>query len=180
MTYCRAKQRSTTSKALPLSLNQCGFTIVELVVVMAILGVLVFLAIPSYNDLKDKARGARAITEIREVEKIINAYAIDKGGVYPTQLSDLDQKAIGQMNDPWGTPYVYTNIANAATLVPRPAAPRVDDIGEPLNTDFDLISKGADRDSHTNVTDAVSQDDIVRSGDGGFVGIAKEYFPPAD
>jgi general secretion pathway protein G len=175
MTYCRAKQRSTISNPLPL--NQCGFTIVELVVVMAILGVLVFLAIPSYNDLKDKARGARAITEIREIEKIINAFAIDKGGVYPKRLTDLDQKSIGEMNDPWGVPYIYTNIANAGSLPAQLHAPRVDDLGEKLNTDFDLFSSGADRDTQPSVTDTVSQDDIVRSGDGGFVGIAKEYFP---
>jgi general secretion pathway protein G len=181
MTYCRAKQYPPKSRAFSNEfippLDQHGFTFVELIVVMAILGVLTSLAIPSYNDLKDKARGARAITEIREIEKVINAYAIDKNGAYPTALTDLDQKAIGDMKDPWGTPYIYVNIANAGGLPPQPYPPRLDDLGEKLNTDFDLYSMGADRDSRQSVTDILSHDDIVRSGDGGFVGIANEYFP---
>src|SRR6202163_3653060 len=68
----------TIQKGEQSALDKRGFTIVELIVVMAILGILAFMAIPAYSQIKDKAREVRAMEEIRGLEKSINAFTIDK------------------------------------------------------------------------------------------------------
>jgi len=136
-----------------------GFTMVELIVVMAILGVLTGMAIPAFSKLKDKAREVRAMEEIRGMEKNISAYVIDNGGALPDSIPDLI--------DPWGHKYVYYKISG----VPTPQ-PRVDFTTAPLNTDYDLYSMGPDGDSRLSTEEPLSHDDVVRSGDGGYVGMA--------
>jgi general secretion pathway protein G len=45
----------------------------------------------------------------------------------------------------------------------------------PINSDFDLYSVGRDGQSAPALTAKVSQDDIVRANNGGFVGLASDY-----
>ena len=45
----------------------------------------------------------------------------------------------------------------------------------PINTDFDLYSKGPDGKSATALTAKISQDDIIRANDGQYIGRASEY-----
>ncbi len=45
----------------------------------------------------------------------------------------------------------------------------------PLNSDFDLYSKGPDRKSVPPLTAEASRDDIIRANDGGYIGLASEY-----
>jgi len=52
-----------------LPLKDHGFTLVELIVVMAVLGVLATMAVPAYDDLTKKATISSAKTEIRVIEK---------------------------------------------------------------------------------------------------------------
>jgi general secretion pathway protein G len=54
--------------------RQQGFTIIELMIAMAIVGALAGLAIPNYLGFLDKARVARAIAEIRYIERVIDSY----------------------------------------------------------------------------------------------------------
>jgi general secretion pathway protein G len=156
----------TKRKRALCSLGNRGFTLIELIVVMAILGVLATLAIAAYGAIKDKAREARCMTEIRELEKVINAMAIDKGGVYPSS-AEVAQIA---PTDPWGNSYVYVNVATDGGSVLR----RKDGF-DFLNFDFDLYSKGANGQAPQDIGDPLSLDDIVRAGDGGFVGVVANY-----
>jgi len=140
-----------------------GFTLIELLAVVAILAALILIAIPSYGKIKDLARQVRAMEEIRGIEKAINSYSIDKGGVYPPNLAAL---GLGPLNDPWGRPYVYYPIvAGGPTRLGMFGAMT------PLNDDFDLYSTGVDGQSDPDISKPESLDDIVRSGDGGFVGM---------
>ena len=45
----------------------------------------------------------------------------------------------------------------------------------PINSDYDLYSMGEDGGTRPPLTARPSQDDIVRAGDGGFVGLAEEF-----
>jgi general secretion pathway protein G len=45
----------------------------------------------------------------------------------------------------------------------------------PINTDFDLYSKGADGDSVAALTAAKSRDDVVRAANGAFIGLASHF-----
>jgi len=135
-----------------------GFTLVELLVVSAIIGVLATMVVPSYRYFVLKTQITRAKAEIRSMEKDISAYTLEKGGL-PTALTDLGR---GVLLDPWKRPYEYS-------LVPvRMSA-------TPLNTDFDLYSKGPDGASAVLLSDPTSLDDIVRASDGGYVGTAADF-----
>jgi type IV pilus assembly protein PilA len=59
-----------------------GFTLVELLVVMLILGLLAAIAIPSFFAQRDKARDADAKSSVRTAETAMETYATDNGGAY--------------------------------------------------------------------------------------------------
>ena len=77
--------------------------------------------------------------------------------------------------DPWGNPYEYQRIAGEPLTGPEKVKPRKDKSLHPLNSDYDLYSKGPDGKSKLPLTAKHSHDDIIRAGDGDFVGRAEEY-----
>ena len=145
-----------------------GFTFVELIVVMGILAVLTSLALPAFSKIKDKAREVRAMEEIRGLEKAISAYTIDKGGALPANLAAL---LIPLPLDPWGHSYIYHQLGSPG--VAPDGLPRIDIALVPLNDDYDLYSMGPDGATNRSTDDPSSYDDVVRTGDGGYVGMAK-------
>ncbi len=104
--------------------KNAGFTLVEVMVVIAILGILGALVIPRVMDRPDEARLVKAQSDIQAIESALNLYRLDNG-VYPTTeqgLAALVEKPTrgpmprrypdgGYLNqipeDPWGRPYVY-------------------------------------------------------------------------
>ena len=67
-----------------------------------------------------------------------------------------------------------TSSGQAQTSGPSPK-PRKDRFLVPINSDYDLYSKGADGESVAPLTAAKSQDDIVRANDGEYLGLASRY-----
>ncbi len=59
-----------------------GFTLVELLVVMLILGILAAIAIPSFFNQRDKARDADAKAAVRTAQTAMETYATDNNGSY--------------------------------------------------------------------------------------------------
>ncbi|HKY73488.1 MAG TPA: prepilin-type N-terminal cleavage/methylation domain-containing protein [Nitrospira sp.] len=106
--------------------RQCskGFTLMELMVVVAIIGILGGIAVPSYLGYLDKARNARSIAEIRHIEKSVKLFYVNAER-YPLTLAEL---GVDNIRDPWGTPYQYLNVlAVAAATMPRNGSPEVGD-----------------------------------------------------
>ncbi len=77
-----------------------GFTLVELVVTIAILGILVAIALPNYFHPHGRARAARAESEIRSLKNSLESFFIDNNQYMPmnrdqtlmdTQYSGLDK-----------------------------------------------------------------------------------------
>ena len=68
--------------------NKKGFTLVELVVVIAILGILAGIAIPRFMDATATARGAKIVADMRTIDSSIMMYNA-KVGALPTATSDL-------------------------------------------------------------------------------------------
>ena len=62
--------------------GESGFTLVELLVVMLILGLLAAIAIPAFFNQRDKARDSQAKVYDRTAETAMETYATDNGGNY--------------------------------------------------------------------------------------------------
>lgn len=131
-----------------------GFTLIELIVVSAILGVLATMSLPAYSDYVKKVKVTRAVGELRALEKDITSYYLEKNA-YPDSLNDINR---GTLKDPWGHTYQYLKIAAAGD--------GRQDIAMDLNTDYDLFSVGQDGVSAKSVGDPLSRDDILRVYDG--------------
>jgi len=101
--------------------GQRGFTLVELLVVMVILGLLAALVVPAYLGRERKARSQAAKTQIELLGTALDTFRLDTGR-YPTSqegLAALRTNPGGLPRwdgpylkkevplDPWGRPYLY-------------------------------------------------------------------------
>lgn len=160
--YGGARARLALWKKLP-----GGFTLIELIVVIAILGTITGIAVPTYHSYLEKARVAKAIAEIDMMQGEIAAFITDKHEL-PNTLNDIGR---GTLLDPWENTYRYQSFAN----ITGKGGMRKDRFMVPLNTDYDLYSMGKDGKTKTPLTAKDSHDDIVRANDGRFIGLASEY-----
>jgi general secretion pathway protein G len=145
-----------------------GFTLVELLIVLAVLMTITALAVPNLVAAIESARVAHAVGDIRAMESEIALYESQNNYQLPNTLADIGRDTL---LDPWGTPYQYLNFANAKGK----GAMRKDRFLVPLNSTYDLYSMGKDRKSVSPITAKESQDDILRANDGGFLGLASQY-----
>ncbi|MFH1494869.1 MAG: prepilin-type N-terminal cleavage/methylation domain-containing protein [Pseudomonadota bacterium] len=144
-----------------------GFTLVELMLTITLLGVLLALAVPAYQDYKEKVRIAQAVTDITSIAFKIKAYYLD-ARVYPDNLAIIGE---GGKLDPWGRPYEYLNLTSKGGN----GGARRDKNLNPLNSDFDLYSRGKDGQTKLPISQKVSLDDVLRANDGRFVDLASKY-----
>ena len=163
---CRLISMVRSMTALPKGLI-AGFTVIEMMIVIAIVVTLASLALPAYSNHVYEAQKVRAMEEIRTMKSEIKEYEVQLDSL-PDSLSDIDR---GALRDPWENTYQYLNIA---TMKGNGAA-RKDRFLVPLNLDFDLYSMGKDGKSKEPLTVQASRDDIIRANDGGYVGLASEY-----
>ena len=154
-----------TYSACFIRLNS-GFSLIELLITMAIITVISSITVVSYNGYIDATNKAVASNHIRTLAFIIKEYAAENG-TYPNSLSDIDN---ANLLDPWGQPYTYLRF-NETNL----GFVRKDRNLVPLNTNFDLYSRGKDKDSRPPLSVPVSHDDIIYANDGGFIGLASDY-----
>ena len=75
-------------KSFPV-LKNAGFTLVELLVVVLIIGVLTAIAVPQYEKTVEKARTAEALTAIRTIIQAEKSYYLANGS-YAKKFDDLD------------------------------------------------------------------------------------------
>lgn len=104
--------------------NKYGFTILEILTVIAIIIILIGIGIPAYNSWRNRAQIARARATIDKIEMALEMYKSDNG-VYPQQSTNLNTAGAltgylaqyiefdsneldtsSNVLDPWGNPYV--------------------------------------------------------------------------
>jgi len=113
--------KKIVKKIRKLKGKQEGFTLIELMIVIVILGILAGLVGTQVMKQPDKAKVAAAQTEIAVFESALQHYALDVGDYPSTEeglpalleapegVENWDGKYItkGKFTDPWGNPYVY-------------------------------------------------------------------------
>lgn len=151
-----------------MTTNKRGFTLIEILASMTIVGTLAALAMPRYQDLVDRARVARAAGDIETLETEIEAQ--------DSLPESLDEIGRGTLLDPWGHPYVYYKFppAKGKGNAP-PSGARKDRFLVPVNSTYDLYSMGADGKTSAAFTAKTARDDIVRANDGGYIGLAASF-----
>lgn len=117
--YSRRKSFSpnTTAKT-----GNRGFTLIEIMVVMVILGLLAVLIVPNVIGRPDEARIVKATQDVRTLHNALKLYRLDNYS-YPSQAQGLDALTTAPSDasnwsgpyieslpqDPWGNPYQYAN-----------------------------------------------------------------------
>jgi general secretion pathway protein G len=124
-------------------MNQRGFTLIELMVVIVILGILAGLIIPRIMGRPEEARRMKARVQIESIETALKLYKLDNGS-YPSTEQGLqalvEAPTVGQLprawrdggylekgkvpKDPWDNEFIY--------------------LSPGVHSDFDLMSYGAD------------------------------------
>ena len=157
------------SRSLWNNETSSGFTFIELIVVVGIIGVLSAVAIPTYTNFIEMARKTKVIAELRLLGiEILGFYALNE-----RLPLDLDELGRANMKDPWGNPYVYLNFETIKGK--GKGKMRKDRFLVPINTDYDLCIMGPDGKTNTPLTAKASRDDIIRANNGSYVGPASEF-----
>ncbi len=125
--------RSSSREASSRAFDEKGFTLIEILVVVMILGLLISLAAPRIIGRTDDARITKARADIRAVEEALNLYKLDSGS-YPSTEQGLgalvDKPETGEVPrrwrdggylervpaDPWDGEFLYASDGRAYVL----------------------------------------------------------------
>ena len=145
-----------------------GFSFLEVMMLIALVGILAAFALPADLAGSESANRAAAGADIERIEMIIARYRLRHQDELPRSLDEL---GLTQLDDPWGRAYHYRPFDSDLPRTLR----RQDRQSKPLNSDYDLYSDGADGASAPALGAPASRDDIIRAADGRFVGAAMDY-----
>lgn len=113
--------------------NQDGFTLIEIMVVIMIIGLLALMVVPRLRGVADRAKTTKAQADIQELKQALDRYYLDNGS-YPTtdqglnalvtppstgrQASNYEQGGYIEKlpADPWGNQYFYQSDGNTYAL----------------------------------------------------------------
>jgi len=102
--------------------KQKGFTLIELLVVIAIIGILSSVVLASLNSARAKARDAKRISDIKQIQLALEMYYDEHDGVYPAAISNTELTDDGYLSvvpkdpGPAGGNYLYAGLGSTSCL----------------------------------------------------------------
>ena len=149
--------------------SDSGFTLIELMIVIVIIGILATMLIPKIMNAPDDAKRTAAKADIKTIESALKLYRLDTG-TYPTTEQGLEAlirkpdmapvpkkwrdggylDGTSVPKDPWGNPYYYTGSSSSGTSSTVGSAGRdyeiisYDNDGQPGGTGRDADITSAD------------------------------------
>ena len=131
--------------------HRSGFTLIEIMVVVVILGLLSALVVPNISSNVSEAQRTATRTQISQIEQALEKYHMDNG-FYPSTAQGLDALVTAPTTSPvprryaeggymkkvpddsWGNPYVYRNNNGRITITSY--GPDGEEGGEGVNADI--------------------------------------------
>jgi general secretion pathway protein G len=94
--------------------SRSGFTLIEIMLVIVIIGIIVGIAVPKITGKVGKANDIAAQASLKAIETAIQSYEMDNMTL-PSSLADLTTQKDGhgpylkasELKDPWDNPFVY-------------------------------------------------------------------------
>ena len=102
-------KRTLRLRRLPRPMRRSGFTLMEILIVLAILAVIIGLVLPNLIGSQKEANKKAAKLAIRSVEQAVEMYATDHEGEFPAGGQGLDVLLQGAGDSKWKGPYVKGN-----------------------------------------------------------------------
>ncbi|MEZ4650059.1 MAG: type II secretion system protein GspG [Candidatus Eisenbacteria bacterium] len=163
---------TTTDRPLPSAARPAGagFTLVEVILVLIVLGIVSTSAVVSYGSVINRAKNVRAVSDLTAISVAIDDYH-KRRGTYPPNLAKIH---FDDREDPWGNPYIYLPVDDSC------GGTRTDAYGDPVNTDYELYSAGADGETGASLSCGPGADDPIRADNGHFLGIADTFASSGD
>lgn len=139
-----------------------GFTLVELLIVIALIGIISAMIAPFFRTYVGNAKVARCQGDLAVINNDVQAFYLERNA-YPPDLTAI---ARNNMRDAWGRPFGYAT----------PAA--LDGFSGLLlngSGDYDLFSMGENGLSTPGYASPACDDDIVRASDGSAYHLRKRF-----
>jgi general secretion pathway protein G len=93
--------------------DRSGFTLIEIMVVIVILGLLAALVVPKLIGRTEEAKKTQARIQIKNIEQALGLFKLDNGFYPDAGRIPRNYRKDGYMDrlpkDPWGNPYVYVS-----------------------------------------------------------------------